>query len=97
MGLVVAEFGCGLCRVGKECKYLQLGQDGEDVWSITRRWHLRHATATMLVLELLALFGSSSNLELLPLELEIVEMFKSKSSFWALGHLQLFFDEFLFM
>lgn len=85
MGLLVVVFGCGPCRVGNECKYLQFGQVGEDLWSITRRWHLKHATATMLVFELLGFFGSSTKSEPFSMELESVEMFRSKSSFWSLG------------
>ena len=43
--------GVGIFWVGREWTYLQLGQDGEDLESMTKRWQFRHAKATILLLE----------------------------------------------
>lgn len=98
--LTTGTLACGLCWDGSEWTYLQLGQDGEDLERMTRRWQFKQAKAIMLPFEEYFFLESSSVTEL-PLlycseQVEFVEMLSSRSSFWSLGHSQLFLKVFLF-
>lgn len=83
--LTTGTLGGGLCSDGMEWKYLQFGQDGEDLDSMTRRWQFKQGKAIMLLLDELYFFLEPSSVsELLLLfseQLECVAMLSSRSSF----------------
>lgn len=88
------------CWAGREWTYLQFGQDGDDLESMTRRWQFKQAKATMLlVLLLLLVLPDDDELLIILVSLmnefepmnrslewadESGEMLSSRSSLWLL-------------
>lgn len=85
------------------CTNLQLGQEGEALQSMTRRWQLAHGTATMLLPpELITapppvglLAGSASSSGAAATTPSGVEMLRSRLTLCSRGLTQLFLSVFL--
>lgn len=82
--------GAGAFDLGEDASewtYLQLGQEGDDLQSMTKRWQFEQAKATILLI-----VDESSFCPLL----QPVDMLSSRSSFCSSGLVQLFLAVFLF-